>query len=415
MGELVFNGERMCMKIIQLNCVYPNGSTGKIVQILHKDFIEQGNSSIVLYGRGEKIDEDSIYKVCSEINAKFNHLLSCFNGIMYGGCWLSTQRIMSIIKSEQPDVVHLHCINGYWVNIYRLITWLRDSGIPTVITLHAEFMYTANCGYALECENWRNGCGNCPRLKKETHSLFFDRTSTSFDKMRKAFIGFEEKLAVVSVSPWLLKRAKQSLILEDKKHVCIYNGVNTDVFKYTDKRTCLSKYCNTDEKVILHVTAMFTDQEDSIKGGLWLIQLAELLKDRHIRFIVVGKHNVKQQVPSNITLVGEIKFQELLAKFYAESDLTLLVSKKETFSMVVAESLCCGTPVVGFKAGAPEQIALAEYSDFYEQEDLVSLISGIDKWLNTDVNKSEIAKKASLVYSMKAMTANYLSIYGSLK
>ena len=83
--------------------------------------------------------------------------------------------------------------------------------------------------------------------------------------------------------------------------------------------------------------------------------------------------------------------------------------------MVVAESLCCGTPVVGIKAGAPEQIALAEYSDFYEQEDLVSLISGIDKWLNTDVNKSEIAKKASLVYSMKAMTANYLSIYGSLK
>lgn len=403
------------MKIIQLNCVYPKGSTGKIVQILHESYIEQGDSSIVLYGRGEKIDDNSAYKVCSEINAKLNHALSCLKGIMYGGCWLSTQRIISIIKREQPDIVHLHCINGYWVNIYHLITWLRNSGIPTVLTLHAEFMYTANCGYALECENWRTGCGNCPRLKKETHSIFFDRTSTSFNKMRSAFKGFNEKLAVVSVSPWLMERAKQSLILENKKHLCIYNGVNTDVFKYTSERTCLGKYCSTDEKIILHVTAMFTDQENSIKGGIWLIRLAELLKDRNIRFIVVGKYNIKQQLPSNITLVGEIRSQELLAKYYAESDLTLLVSKKETFSMVVAESLCCGTPVVGFKAGAPEQIALPEYSDFYSQEDMDGLIAGIDKWLNVNIDKSEIARKASLTYSMEAMTENYMSVYRSLK
>ena len=34
--------------------------------------------------------------------------------------------------------------------------------------------------------------------------------------------------------------------------------------------------------------------------------------------------------------------------------------------MIVAESLCCGTPVVGFKAGAPEQITIKEYSEFSE-------------------------------------------------
>lgn len=403
------------MKIIQLNCVYPTGSTGKIVQILHKHYIDQGNSSIVLYGRNGRMDEASAYKICSEIIAKCNHALSCLTGIMYGGCWLSTRRIISIIMDEQPDVVHLHCLNGYWVNIYRLIAWLRDRGIPTVLTLHAEFMYTANCGYALDCENWRTGCGNCPRLRKETHSIFFDRTAASFNKMRSAFRGFNEKLSVVSVSPWLMDRAKQSLIFEDKKHLCIYNGVNTDVFKYVSRRTNLSQHCNADEKIILHVTAMFSDQEDSIKGGIWLIRLAELLKGHHIRFVVVGKHNIKQKLPSNITLAGEICSQELLAKYYAESDLTLLVSKKETFSMVVAESLCCGTPVVGFEAGAPELIALKEYSDFYPQGDLEGLIGGIEKWLNIDIDKSEIARQASLKYSMKAMSENYMSLYRILQ
>ena len=403
------------MKIIQLNCVYPRGSTGKIVQILHNDYIDQGNTSIVLYGRDSHMDEASTHKVCNEISAKLNHALSCLTGIMYGGCWFSTQKIISIILAEKPDVVHLHCLNGYWVNIYRLITWLKEQKIPTVLTLHAEFMYTANCGYALECENWRTGCGNCPRLQKETHSILFDRTAVSFRKMKEAFNGFNEKLTVVSVSPWLMDRAKQSIIFDNKQHLCIYNGVNTNVFKYIPGRTNLSQYCNSREKIILHVTAMFTDQENSIKGGIWLIRLAELLKDRGIRFIVVGKHSVKRQLPSNITLVGEINSQELLAKYYTASDLTLLVSKKETFSMVVAESLCCGTPVVGFKAGAPEQIALPEYSDFYSQGDLNGLVDGINKWINMDVDKRDISKQAILKYSMSAMAENYMSVYRSLQ
>lgn len=403
------------MKIIQLNCVYPAGSTGKIVQILHNNYINQGISSIVLYGRNINAHDACTYKVCSEVSAKLNHIVSSLTGIMYGGCWFSTKKIISIIINEQPDVVHLHCINGYWVNIYRLVTWLRDHGIPTVLTLHAEFMYTANCGYALDCEKWRLGCGDCPRLKKETHSIFLDRTATSFNKMKKAFEGFNEKLSVVSVSPWLMERAKQSLILENKKHLCIYNGVNTNVFKYISKKTKSSQYCSTDEKTILHVTAMFSDQEDSIKGGIWLIKLAELFRNRHIRFLVIGKYNVRQKLPENITLLGEIKSQELLAQYYAESDLTLLLSKKETFSMVVAESLCCGTPVVGFEAGAPEQIALTEYSDFFSQGDLHALAGGIDKWLNMDIDKSKIARQAFLKYSTETMTESYISVYRSLK
>lgn len=72
-------------------------------------------------------------------------------------------------------------------------------------------------------------------------------------------------------------------------------------------------------------------------------------------------------------MLGKITDQELLAKYYSMADVTLLTSKKETFSMVTAESLCCGTPVVGFKAGAPEQIAIKEFSEFVEYGDLNSL------------------------------------------
>lgn len=129
----------------------------------------------------------------------------------------STNRLISVIKKEKPDIVHLQCINGYFVNIYRLINWLKKNNIKTVVTLHAEFMYTANCGHAFECEKWKTGCGKCPRLKRETKSLFIDGTAYSWRKMKKAFDGFKnENLVITSVSLWLMERQVQHRYLKVK-------------------------------------------------------------------------------------------------------------------------------------------------------------------------------------------------------
>ena len=165
------------MKVLQVNCVYRKGSTGKIVADLHEALLARGVESVVCYGRGETVREPHVHKVCGEWYAKWNHLRARITGVMYGGCFFSTNRLMGIIKREKPDVVHLQCINGYFVNIPRLIVWLKRRGIPTVLTLHAEFMFTANCGHALDCDRWKTGCGRCPRLRKETETFLWDRTA----------------------------------------------------------------------------------------------------------------------------------------------------------------------------------------------------------------------------------------------
>ena len=63
--------------------------------------------------------------------------------------------------------------------------------------------------------------------------------------------------------------------------------------------------------------------------------------------------------------------------------------------MVTAESLCCGTPVVGFNSGAPELIALPEYSHFSEQGDIKQLMEGLNVFTHSKEaqNISEAAKK----------------------
>ena len=401
------------MKILQINNVYKKGSTGKITYDIHQGLQKSGIDSVVCYGRGQKVRESNVYKTCGELYSKINNIWSRITGIMYGGCLFSTSRLISIIKKEKPDIVHLQCLNGYFVNIYRLINWLKKNEIKTVLTLHAEFMYTGGCGHSIDCNQWsdRNGCGHsiCPRWRSETKSLFFDRTAAMWKKMKKSFESFNDNLIVTSVSPWLMERAKLSPIFEGKRHEVVLNGLDISIFHPYDTVEIKKKYGLKDEKIIFHATPDFNDDPNHIKGGYYVIKLAEMMKSQNVKFIVAGKYREGLKVPNNIILLGKVNDQPLLAKYYSMADITLLTSRKETFSMVTAESLCCGTPVVGFKAGAPEQIAFPEYSCFVEYGNIEQLYEAVNSKLN-DKNFVDIDKVKSK-YSADAMCSKYINLY----
>ena len=401
------------MKILQINNLYGTGSTGKITECIHESLLNDNYESIVIYGRGKKIKQKGIYKVGNELYSKFNHFICNITGLMYGFCFFNTNKIISIIKKEKPNVVHLQCINGYFVNIYRLLSFLKKSNIKTVLTLHAEFMYTGNCGIALECDKWLTGCGKCPRLKKETGSYFFDNTRLSWKKMNNAFKNFNNNLTIVSVSPWLMERAKMSLILKDKHHEVILNGLDTDIFHYYQDSKLLKKELNIEnKKIIFHATPSFDNDANSLKGGYYVLKLAKMfLNNDDVIFVVAGPHPSNLIVPKNVILLGKITDQKYLARLYSMSDVTVLTSKRETFSMIVAESLCCGTPIVGFKAGAPELIAIKEYSDFVEYGDVYNLYKLINDNFNKGKNKLTISENSITKYNKNNMYYQYKLIY----
>lgn len=400
------------MKVIQINNVYSCGSTGKITKNLHESFLEKGIDSIVLYGRGQKSNNFNVIKVCSEFYAHVNKIWSFFTGIMYGGCFFSTNRIIRIIKKEKPDIVHLQCINGNFVNIYRLINWLKKNNIKTVLTLHAEFMYTANCGHSFDCQKWKTGCGNCPRLKKETKSLFFDRTNYSWTKMKKAFNNFLN-LRVVSVSPWLMNRAKSSPILKKCTHFTVINGVDDRIFKYRNMSTFREELGLSNKKIIFHVTPYFTDERFHLKGGFYLLELARDFPE--IIFVVAGTYKNNMEIPNNVVLLGNIVDQYLLANYYSTADLTIVLSRRETFSMAVAESLCCGTPVLAFKAGGPETIAIESASQFVEYGNMESLKASLKRMINSSIDKKTISMIAIKKYSESNYFKKNLDVYSSFE
>ena len=399
------------MKILQVNCLYRKGSTGKIVYDIHTELQKQGIESVVCYGRGEKVNEPNVYKVCPEWYSKLNNLWSRITGVMYGGLLFSTNRLIRIIEKEKPDIVHLHCINGYFVNVYKIVDYLKRNRIKTVLSLHAEFMHTANCGHALECERWKTGCGHCPRRKQETKSLFIDGTHRSWVLMKDAFNGFGSDIIVTSVSAWLMNRAKQSPILSDLAHCVVLNGLNTEIFKYGKSAKDDEVYKQGYKSVIFHATPYFCNDPNHIKGGYYILELAKVMLDYH--FIIAGKYDKSIKLPSNVTLLGVLVDQATLAKYYSLSDITVLASKKETFSMVTAESLCCGTPIVGFKAGAPETISIPQYSRWVDYGNVESLKKAVLEVLALEMNRAELSKQAMSIYDKKVMAENFIKVYKS--
>lgn len=403
------------MKVLQVNCVYDYGSTGKLTKIIHNGLRERGIDSVVLYGRGKPTKRPNVYKTCTELEAKAWNLLSRFTGRPYSAAPLGTAALIRRIRREKPDVVHLQCINGFFVNIYTLIAWLKKHQIPTVLTLHADFMFTGGCSSAVDCNQWCSpqgcGSGDCPYFQSQRMVLGKNPSGDLWKRMKGALDGFGDSLTVVSVSPWLMERAQRSPILQGQHHTVILNGLDTDIFRVQDAQALRKLHGCEKKKVILHVTPQFSAEQGHLKGGYYVLELARRMPETI--FLVAGKTDRKIQPPPNVILLGMILDQRQLARYYSMADVTLLTSKSESFSMVCAESLCCGTPVMGFKAGAPEQIALPEYSRFYAFGDLEGLCQGL-RALERTGKRETIARQARQVYSKEIMLRKYLGVYDSM-
>lgn len=365
-------------KILTINCTSDNGSIPKIISDIEKENPEY--EYFHCYQIGERSDDVHEYLVDSWNMTRVYYALARIRGIKYGLGNKPTARLINHIEEVAPDLVHIHCPNFYSINLYKLFQWLKEIRMPVLITNHAEFYYTGNCAYALECIDFMNGCRHCGKQFDSVHPYMINRTHYEWKKMKESFLGANNFVMTV-VSPWQEERIRLSpLIPKGMPIKVILNGVDTETFRiiYEEKNKLRSKLGFRKVKepkgfVALQVTSYFSDDPQNFKGGIYLIEMARMLPD--IEFVVVGNYNLSggANLPKNLTLVGNISDQKTLAMYYNAADITVLTSTKETFGMACAESLCCGTPVVAFKAGGTESIALKEYSEFTEYGDVEAL------------------------------------------
>lgn len=399
----------MKVLLIDVNC--KNSSTGKIVYDLYQEINKkEGYEAAICYGRGPLIKEKNIYKFSSDLETKIHAFLTRVTGLMGYFSPCATKKLIKFIDEYNPDVIHIHELHSYFVNIIPLIKFIKKRNIKTIWTFHCEFMYTGKCGYAYECEKWKSECGNCPRVKEYPKSLFLDFTKKMFNDKKNLMKDFDN-LIITTPSEWLEKRVKKSF-LKDKEILTIHNGIDTSIFHFTHYEDLMQKYKLKEEKIVLSVAPDILSER---KGGRWILELAKQYKDKNIKFILIGVKDLNEKFDENIIPVGLLSDQNELAKYYSMADLFLICSKKETFSLVTAESLCCGVPVLGFESGAPETVAIKKYSNFVTYGNIDKLKEKVDEFLyNKNFDYEKISEEGIKKYSKEKMVDSFLFYYRKL-
>lgn len=398
------------MRILYINVNCKHSSTGKIVYDLYSLSKEAGHEAAVCYGRGPLVSEPGIFKFGLDWETYFHALMTRLTGLT--GCWsfFSTRRLLRFIDAYQPDVVHLHELHAYFVNLQPLYEYLAERNIPVVYTFHCEFAYTGKCGYAFECERWKNGCGKCPQVREYPKSLMFDFTRRMY-RQKQAQWNLLQKTVITTPSQWLADRVLHSFLKERMIRV-VHNGIDTQhIFHPRQTEELRAEYGLTDEKIVLAVAPNLMEER---KGGRWVVQLARRMKNENIKFIMIGVDHVHEVLPDNVITLGRTANQEKLAEYYSLADCFLICSEKETFSMTCAESLCCGTPIAGFCAGAPETIFMEPQAQFVPYGDLESLEKCVRTQLSRDFDRAALANAMQSLYSRENMYRQFETIYEEL-
>jgi len=396
------------MVVLEVNSDYGIGSTGKIVGSIHQMLMQTGNKSFVAYGRGNKrMTDGEVMRARKQLELYIHGLLTRLFDMHGAGSKKATLRLIKRIKQISPDVVHLHNLHGYYLNIVELFKYLKFSRAEIVWTLHDCWAFTGHCAYFdyVGCNKWQIECYHCPQKSRYPKSWLFDNSSYNFKKKKELFTRIKN-LTVVVPSDWLADLVKQSFLKEYPVEV-IRNGIDLDIFK--PRENSFRQRYGLERKFIILGVANIWDERKGIK---YFYELEKFLKDDEA-IVLVGRNKDHIKHTEKIIKIGRIENQQELAEIYSGADVFVNTTLEDNFPTTNLESLACGTPVITFRSGGSPE-AINEKTGFViEKGDMVDLLNKI-----RDIKKVgkanyahyciELAQKN---YNDKDMAAKYIALY----
>lgn len=338
------------MKVLLINAVSGIRSTGRLcVQIA--DYLNaNGIEGYIAYSAGTPYPKG--YKIGTPLEIKLHGLYSRVFGTQAYFSKKGTRKLLRFMDELKPDVVHLGNLHSNYINLKMLLEYLAEHDIPTVLTLWDCWFFTGKCcHYTPEnCLKWQRKCYDCPRLKAENPSWFFDRTPKMYRDKKELFEKIP-RLAVVGVSDWITNEAKKSFLACAKEVVRIYNWINLDVFKTKETGDLRHRLGLENRFVVLGVSSGWGES----KGLNEFIKLAGVIPD-DIRIVLVGSLSSGIKLPENILRIDETHNVEELVEYYSMADVLVNFSKVESFGLVTAEALACGTPAIVMNSTANPEL-----------------------------------------------------------
>ena len=215
-----------------------------------------------------------------------------------------------IFADSSPDLVHVHV--AYPAGLFALYLKKRK-GLEYVISEHDGIYMPGYDNYHVP-----------GKFEKKMVPVIYKNA---------------KKIHAVSKS---LGNALVDLKLANTKPIVIPNVVNTDVFQYREKeRSNIFRF--------IHISSLINQKNP--EGMLMAISLVKKERsDLVLKIIGPAKEKFKKMVKDlslekEVVFMGEIPYADV-AKEIGNSDAMIHFTRYETFGCVIAESLCCGVPVI---------------------------------------------------------------------
>lgn len=330
------------------------GSTGRICTDIADMLISEGHECKIAYGRKivpEKYKEIA-YRIGSDFGVKVNGVKARLFDNEGFNARSATKKLIKWIKHYNPDVIHLHNLHGYYLNVKLLFNYLKTCGKKVVWTLHDCWSFTGHCVYfdCPHCDKWQTECGKCIRSKDYPKAIF-SHAKRNFKRKKQIFCGVPN-LTIVTPSKWLAELVKQSFLKEYPVQV-INNGIDLTVFKPTAS-DFKEKYGLQNKKVILGVANVWEKR----KGFDDFLELAKLISDDY-RIVLVGVTDEQlKKLPPKVIGIKRTNSATELAQIYTAADVYVSPSREETFGMTVVEAMACGTPAIVYNLTALSELSV---------------------------------------------------------
>lgn len=364
------------MKVLQINSVCGIRSTGRIVTDLADEFISQGHECRIAYGREtvpEKYKSIS-YRISNEFQVRMNALKTRFFDNEGFNAKKETENFIKWANEFDPDLLWLHNLHGYYINVELLFDWIKSRpNMEVRWTFHDCWPFTGHCAHFsyVGCERWTSGCFDCVQKKEYPKSIFRDNSKLNFENKKNAFCGVPN-MTLITPSAWLGNLVKQSFLKEYPVKV-VNNTIDKTVFKPI-KSDFREQNGLKDKKIILGVASAWNE-----KKGLDDFKKLSKKLDDDCKVVLVGLDKKQiSSMPADILCIERTNSAKELAAIYTAADVFVNLTYEDTYPTVNLESQACGTPCLTYKTGGSvESVPTANVVD---QGDLDAMVLKIKEF-----------------------------------
>ena len=409
------------MKLAVINSVAGYGSTGKLAEMLGNT---EGVQSRIYYGRkSAAADLKGASKQALQDDAHFyfggtasfaGHMLKTFLFDSHGFESTSkTAEMIEDLKAFAPDLVHLHNLHGYYLNIELLFAYLKESKVPVIWTLHDCWAFTGHCAHytSVHCEKWKTRCVNCPALGHYPPTFNGRNTAKNQSRKKEVFTSLDAgQMTIVTPSVWLKEEAEQSFLAK-YRILAVPNGIDPGIF--TRRESSFRKDHGIEDRFVILAAASNWYKE---KGAEDLVKLAQKLPEGTclVAVGVSGSLKNRLRLPNVITL-ERTESASQMAELYSSADVFVNLTQEDTFPTVNIEAQACGCPVITYAVGGSPEI-MTEHTGIAVPAEDIDALTGMIKVMRGRqiIFRTEDCIARGNEYQKERMIKEYRKLYREL-